>query len=335
MPPPPPPPTVRQPLPRGIEQRGVDGEVHDLQHVQVRAQQLPGQGQVGHLVHAHRGGVYRARGVGDVGRGHGASRAVLAVELSGQRLGSRRVHVVETQFLHAHGQRRVRDGRARAAGTQQHAREVGIGQLALEVPGSAPAVGVVADELAVAVHHGVDRPHGARLVGELVQQRDDGLLAGEGDAQPGKADGAYGGEQRGAGLGGVQVYELLVPAQAVVARFLFLHRRRERMLNACANQAEKQLALRNVHRDGRRHECCRDGVDVARAAAAALVENSLLAGIVGGRARVVIRLTWATPPSSLQQAARCRGRCRLPCSTCPRQAWTCHGSWPVQQRGPR
>jgi len=210
--------------------------------------------------------VDQARGVGDaagdVAHRHGAARAVEAVELRGQPFSTRRVHVVEAQFLDAHAQRRVRDGRARAAGAQQQdTGQVRVRQLAFEIPGPARAVGVVADELAVAVHHGVDRPHGARLVGELIEQRDDGLLAGKGDVQPGKAHGAHGrqqrGQQLGAGLRGVQVDELVVHAQAVVARFLLLHRGRERALDARADQAHEQLVVREGQGGGggRHGEC--------------------------------------------------------------------------------
>jgi hypothetical protein len=77
----------------------------------------------------------------------------------------------------------------------------------------------VADQPAVAVHHGVDRAHRPRFVRQRVQQRDHRLLAGVGDVQPGKAHGARGVQQHRQRLGAlaatVQVDQLVVQAQAL------------------------------------------------------------------------------------------------------------------------
>ena len=101
-----------------------------------------------------------------------------AFRLVGQRGGARRVAVDDDEPLRAQAQHRMRDGRAGAAGAEQHhARQVGVGQRAPEAPGPARAVGVVADQLAVAVDHRVDRAHRPRFVGQVVEQRDHRLLA--------------------------------------------------------------------------------------------------------------------------------------------------------------
>jgi hypothetical protein len=57
---------------------------------------------------------------------------MLFVQLGGQGLDAGRVDVDHRQLGDAHAQRRVRDGRAGAAGPEQHhPRQVGIGQRAV------------------------------------------------------------------------------------------------------------------------------------------------------------------------------------------------------------
>ena len=87
-------------------------------------------------------------------------------------------------------------------------------------------------------------PMASRRVGHRVEQRDDRLLAGIGDVQPGEAHDARRFDERGqrlrAAAGRVEVDELVVQANAVVAGFLLLQGRGQRALDAGADEAAEQ-----------------------------------------------------------------------------------------------
>ena len=139
------------------------------------------------------------------------------------------VTVIDDQVPRAQrAQHRMRNGRASATRTQQHhAPHICIRQRTLKAPGPARAVGVVANQLAVAQDHCIDSAHGGRFVRQRVQQRQHRLLAGVGDVQAGEADGSRGRQQVGqqvrTGMRAVQVDQLVMKAQAVVQRLRFLH----------------------------------------------------------------------------------------------------------------
>ena len=95
-------------------------------------------------------------------------------------------------------------------------------------------------------------PSARGVVGELVQQRDDRLLAGVGDVEAGKAR-ALGGEQQvgqrlGAEAQRLQVDQLVDVAQALLGALLLVHRRGARGLDAGADQADHEGGAREVDR---------------------------------------------------------------------------------------
>lgn len=85
------------------------------------------------------------------------------------------------------------------------------------------------------------RADAARLGGEVVEQRDDRLLAGKGDVEAGEA-GALGGlQQLGQGIGReakhVQVDQAVEVSEALGVAFAFVHGGRQRGLDAGADEA--------------------------------------------------------------------------------------------------
>ncbi|MNL23232.1 hypothetical protein D3C87_1446080 [compost metagenome] len=103
-------------------------------------------------------------------------------------------------MLYAFAQQRVGHRRAGATGT--HLYDTLNGN-ALQAPakslGKAKAIGVVADAFAVLQHHGIHRTNAACFRRQLVEQRDDRLLAREGDVQPGEVHALGGAQQVGQG----------------------------------------------------------------------------------------------------------------------------------------
>ena len=172
-------------------------------------------------------------------------------------LGARRVGVDHRELPDAELDRRLRHGRAGAAGADlHHPVELHVGQAAAEALGEARGVGVVADAAAVAQHHGVDRAECRRVLGQLMQQRHHRLLAGEGDVQAVEAHALGGGQQLRQRLGAqpqrLQVDAPVDVAQALRRTFLLVHGRGERALDAVADQAGQQ-ARAGVGRGCRNH----------------------------------------------------------------------------------
>ena len=92
-----------------------------------------------------------------------------------------------------------------ACATRAHLHHVVHGnaaQAATKTLGKPRTVGVVADALAILEHHGVHRADAAGFRRQLVEQRDDRLLAREGDVQSGKVHALGGTEQVGQEDGG-------------------------------------------------------------------------------------------------------------------------------------
>ena len=117
-----------------------------------------------------------------------------------------------------------------SAGAQLHdAIQPCIGQAAPEALGEAGAVGVMADEPAVADDDGIHRVQGARVGRELIEQRDDFLLAGIGDVESGEAASLCIRQQPGQRLDAhaelVQVDELVAEVQALLGRLVLMQRR--------------------------------------------------------------------------------------------------------------
>ncbi len=96
-------------------------------------------------------------------------------------------------------------------------------------------------------HHGVDCTHRRRLVGQRVKQRDHRLLARVGDVEAGEVHHARGideARQRSRAVGAaVEIDQLVVQPQTLRTRLLLVHRRRQRVLDAGADQADQQFAV--------------------------------------------------------------------------------------------
>ena len=156
-------------------------------------------------------------------------------------LGARRVGVDHRELPDAQLDRGLRHRRAGAAGADLHDPvALHVGQAAAEALGEARGVGVVADPAAVAQHHRVDRAQCRRVLGQLVQQRDHRLLAGEGDVEAVEAHALGGGQQLRQRLGAqpqrLQVDAAVDVAQALRRTLLLVHGRGERALDAVADQ---------------------------------------------------------------------------------------------------
>ena len=116
------------------------------------------------------------RGCELVGSRHSA-RAV-SRDSARQRFGALVVPVDDEKPLHPEAHRSVGDGRARAPGAEENDLPSRcIAQLLRERPGEAQAIGVEAFALALAEDHRVDGADGARILGQLGEQRQHGLLA--------------------------------------------------------------------------------------------------------------------------------------------------------------
>ena len=141
--------------------------------------------------------------------------------------GTGAVDIENTQLLHAFSQQRMGHRRARATGTHLHyALARHIMQVTPETFGEPQAVSVMADALAVLEHHGVDRANASGFGRQLIQQRQDCLLARVGNVQSGEVHLLRGPQQVGQGVE-VQVQRLKVDqaiqvAQALGVTFLFM-----------------------------------------------------------------------------------------------------------------
>ena len=133
---------------RRLQQLGVEREVDDLGHPQPGAQQFGRQRQAGQLVHAGGRGVDQPGGAvqrrGHVGAGRHAAGAVQRVQLRSRGRARVGLAVDDHQLLRAQAQHRMRDGRAGAAGAEQHhAAQVGLRQGARGSPRPSPLPSVL------------------------------------------------------------------------------------------------------------------------------------------------------------------------------------------------
>ena len=124
-----------------------------------------------------------------------------ADKFGSQTGGPRAVHVEDRKLADTKRQGGMGDRGAGPARSQLN-RPVAldVGQAAPEALGEAPPVGVVAVAAAVLEHDGIDRAQLAGIVGQLVQQRDDRLLAGIRHVEPVEAHPLGGGQQLGQGF---------------------------------------------------------------------------------------------------------------------------------------
>ena len=77
--------------------------------------------------------------------------------------------------------------RARTTGAHlHHALARYVVQVAPKAFGEPQAVGVMTDAFATLEHYGVDRTNAPGFIGELIEQRQDRLLARVGNVQPGE-----------------------------------------------------------------------------------------------------------------------------------------------------
>ncbi|MNE43435.1 hypothetical protein D3C80_1376100 [compost metagenome] len=177
----------------------------------------------------------------------GAATVEMLIEVIHQCLRSGCFDVEHRQLFNAFGQQCV--GYRSACTTGAHLYHLGtrrIGQAPAKAFGKTQAVGVVADALAVLEHHGIDCTNAPRFSREIVQQRQDRLLAREGNVQAGVTHRLGCGEQllqRGAvQLQAVQVDQPVQVIQALGTAFVLMQRRGARGLDACADQAGENAA---------------------------------------------------------------------------------------------
>ncbi len=175
--------------------------------------------------------------------------AIARCKLCRERRRARPVAVDHDEHARSHLQHRMRNCRAGATRAEQDDPcQIRRRERALEPPAPTRTVRVVADQATVAADNGVDGTHFARLVREFVEQWQHRLLAGIGDVQTRKAHGARCAKQTGQRSRTVpvpvEVDQLIVQAQAVVPRFLFVHGGCQRAPDAGADQSRQDAADR-------------------------------------------------------------------------------------------
>ncbi|CAH0322281.1 hypothetical protein SRABI112_05372 [Pseudomonas mediterranea] len=237
------------------QQFGFQREVDDLGDPQFAPQQLDRHWHAWQFRHAHRGGVDQAvrlgHGRGQIVSGTGPASTEVLVQIVGQGFGTAEFDVKDTQGLDTFRQQRMGNGRAGTSGAHlHHGSTRNIAEAAAKTLGKPEAVGVVADALAALEHHGVHRANAAGLCRELIEQRDDRLLAGEGDVQAGEAHAFGGGQQIGQGTAvefqRVEVDQSIEIAHALGIAFMLVERGSARRLDACADQAGQYGAIRHA-----------------------------------------------------------------------------------------
>ncbi len=185
---------------------------------------------------------------GEVGSGDRAARSEPGGEVGGDLAGPRLVGVEYRQLTDAELDRRVRHRRAGAAGAQlHHSVALRIGEAATEILRVTGHVRVVADPLAVAQHHRVHCAKRFRVVGQFMQQGDDGLLAGKGDVEALKSRPLRRKQEVRQCLGSkvelLQVDKLVDDAKALTRALALVQGRRQRRLDPRADQPEKHRLL--------------------------------------------------------------------------------------------
>src|SRR5205823_1800106 len=141
--------------------------------------------------------------------------------------------------------RSMRDRGAGAARAElDHAIELRIRQSTPEAFGKAGPVGVVAGEPTVADHYCIYGVQRTSIRREIVEQRDHRLLAGIGDVEAGETAVLRIREQPrqcfDADAELVEVDQLIAELQALRLRLVLMQRRRARLLDPGADQAEMQ-----------------------------------------------------------------------------------------------
>ena len=102
-------------------------------------------------------------------------------------LGASAVDIEDAQVLHAFCQQCMGHCRARTTGAHlHHALARYVVQVAPKTFGEPQAVGVMTDAFAALEHHGVDRTYTPGLIGELIEQRQNRLLARVSNVQTGE-----------------------------------------------------------------------------------------------------------------------------------------------------
>ena len=236
--------------PRRLQQRGLERNVDDVRHPHRGPEQLRRHRQPGRARHSRRRRMDEAAGA-----------AQRRPEVRGSRSRDRRrsARSAARRGPRPAGRpgRRPRGAPApRRSTASAHAepappapssttRERSASGRARRNPQLQPAPSVLwPDESIAPAHDGVHRADGAHLLGQLVEQRDHRLLARIGDVQPGEAHDARRLDQRGqdvrAAAGSVEVDQLVVQTHAVVPGLLFLQRRRQRALDAGADEPAEQ-----------------------------------------------------------------------------------------------
>ncbi|KGT03044.1 hypothetical protein JT30_4656 [Burkholderia pseudomallei] len=167
------------------------------------------------------------------------------LQLVGKRARAHGVDVEERELRGAHRERRVRDGRARAARAKLHdALERRARQPARERLREARPIGVVADAPAVREAHRVDRAERGRVRRQFVEMLDHPLLARMRDVQPVEAHPFGGREQLGQRVGRQpQRVEIDAPVhvvQTLPAPLRLVHRGRQRAADPGADQADQK-----------------------------------------------------------------------------------------------
>ncbi|GAB3388004.1 hypothetical protein GCM10027514_29520 [Azotobacter armeniacus] len=163
-----------------------------------------------------------------------------------------RLDVEDGQLAHTGLQQGVGHSSPGPAGAHlHHALARHSRQAAAEALGEALAVGIVADTLAVLEHHGVHRADAEGFRRQLIEQRDDCLLAGEGDVQAGEAHALGGAQQLRQSLAAraelVQVDQSVQVADTLGIAPVLVHGRGARALDAGSDQTSQDALRFGAH----------------------------------------------------------------------------------------
>jgi len=240
-------------LPGGTQKLGLKREIDDFRHPHFRPQQRRIERQTGMSSHSHRSGVdqavrafHRRRKV--IG-GRDCPAGVVSCDSAREHFGTLVIPVDDEELLHSEAHRGVSDGRTRPPGTEEHhAPPPCVAQLLPEGHGEARAIGVEAFAPTFAEDDRVDGADGVRVLGQLGQQRQHGLLARVRDVEAAEARRLDRVDQpRQIGdtapvLG--EIDQPIVQGQAVVLRFLLVQSRRKGFLDSLSDQADQKVTLR-------------------------------------------------------------------------------------------
>ena len=156
----------------------------------------------------------------------------------GQILGRIDAAVGDENLFHTGADQRITDGVSGAAGTQQqHGLALRLQAAGTQAVHKSPAVSVIADGTAVFDADGVHRAAGGCRGAQLIQQRQDGLLVGHGDVEPGTAAGLGLGHEVGQ-IAGLNAADFIGVVYAGLGDHGAVEQRRKAMIHGVADKIE-------------------------------------------------------------------------------------------------